>query len=382
MTTELSLNSSQQIANKNEISMDDLKQLVVSSKTKQPTDAEMYVFKRLCETLGANPFIRDIHIVKYDANSPASFITGKDYFTKVARRQGASWEAGVMLIRNQQLIKELGSFKLPSDQLVGGWADVHTVDGKTFPIQVLLSEYDSNQSTWKKLQLTMIRKVALVQALREAYPEQFGGTYDSSEMQSVIDEKSKGDVDIIAAVDTNASPFEPSPTVNYAKELGATVTDVKPDITTTTVQSEPVITNAVPQILTMPEMPDSILCPMHNAQAELKEGKYGFYYSHAEPEAPKGWCNCSYDKPKALCQTEWLKAISETWGEQKAEEVKANRNGQNVGWWMAQLAGPGAESEITDTCIICDAKGEILVDDGTYTCIEHEEEFKGISNDS
>ena len=188
----------------------------MSSKTKQPTDAEMYVFKRLCETLGANPFIRDIHIVKYDTNSPASFITGKDYFTKVARRQGASWEAGVMLIRNQQLIKELGSFKLPSDQLVGGWADVHTVDGKTFPIQVLLSEYDSYQSTWKKLQLTMIRKVALVQALREAYPEQFGGTYDSSEMQSVIDEKSKEDVDIIAAVDTNAQPFEPSSTVNYA----------------------------------------------------------------------------------------------------------------------------------------------------------------------
>ena len=35
---------------------------------------------------------------------------------------------------------------------------------------------------WAKMPGTMIRKVAMVHALREAFPEDFGGMYDSSEM--------------------------------------------------------------------------------------------------------------------------------------------------------------------------------------------------------
>ena len=46
-------------------------------------------------------------------------------------------------------------------------------------------------SNWQKMPATMIRKVALVQALREAIPEEFGGLYSPEEMpidDSVLDD--------------------------------------------------------------------------------------------------------------------------------------------------------------------------------------------------
>lgn len=48
--------------------------------------------------------------------------------------------------------------------------------------EVSLDEYDQHRSLWRTKPATMIRKVALVQALREAYPGAYGGIYDSDEM--------------------------------------------------------------------------------------------------------------------------------------------------------------------------------------------------------
>ena len=193
----------EEISKRSEINMNDLKQLVVSTKSAQPTDAEMYVFKRLCESLNANPFLKDIHLVKYSKDSPASFITGKDFFTKVARSQGATWNAGTIVLRNNKVTKEIGSFTIQGDVLVGGWAEVQTKDG-TFSHQVSFDEYNNNQSTWKKMPHTMIRKVALVQTLREVFPDRFAGVYDSAEMQQAVE-----GLDIVAATDPDMPTPEP-----------------------------------------------------------------------------------------------------------------------------------------------------------------------------
>ena len=45
-----------------------------------------------------------------------------------------------------------------------------------------LTEYDTGKSLWKGKKATMIRKVALVHALREAFPSTFGSLYDESEV--------------------------------------------------------------------------------------------------------------------------------------------------------------------------------------------------------
>ena len=72
---------------------------------------------------------------------------------------------------------------LPGEQCIGGWAEVHDKRwGTPVRAEVAMEEYNSHRSLWKSKPLTMIRKVALVQALREAYPDRFAGTYDAAEM--------------------------------------------------------------------------------------------------------------------------------------------------------------------------------------------------------
>ena len=184
MTTEIANKDESLIQKKEIFGLNDLRNLLISQNTHQPTDAEMYVFKKLCEDSGANPFLRDIHVVKYGANSPASFIFGKDYFTKVARAQNAIWDCGILVVRQGEATetKLVGTFMLPTDTLVGGWCDVHTKDG-TIPTTVLLEDFDTGKSLWSKMPGTMIEKCAIVKALRMAFPEKLAGAYAAEEME-------------------------------------------------------------------------------------------------------------------------------------------------------------------------------------------------------
>ena len=58
-----------------------------------------------------------------------------------------------------------------------------------FPIrsEVSLEEYSKSQATWKQMPCVMVRKCAMVTALREAFPEDLQGLYDSCEMKNVPD---------------------------------------------------------------------------------------------------------------------------------------------------------------------------------------------------
>ena len=184
MTTDIAKQDESIVQRKETFGLNDLRNLLISQNTHQPTDAEMYVFKKLCEDSGANPFLRDIHVVKYGANSPASFIFGKDYFTKVARAQNAIWDCGILVVRQGEATetKLVGTFMLPTDTLVGGWCDVHTKDG-TIPTTVLLEDFNTGKSLWSKMPGTMIEKCAIVKALRMAFPEKLAGAYAAEEME-------------------------------------------------------------------------------------------------------------------------------------------------------------------------------------------------------
>ena len=366
----------EEISKRPEINMNDLKQLVVSTKSAQPTDAEMYVFKRLCESLNANPFLKDIHLVKYSKDSPASFITGKDFFTKVARSQGATWNAGTIVLRNNKVTKEVGSFTVQGDVLVGGWAEVQTKDG-TFSHQVSFDEYNNNQSTWKKMPHTMIRKVALVQTLREVFPDRFAGVYDSAEMQQPVE-----GLDIVAATDPDMPTPEPeiievpsTPLVDYAQEQGAVVQEVRE---VEPVEFKPNVVTATPAIVT--EIPDSIICPRHDATMSKRDGKYGEYYSHSEPTSNSGWCNVSVEGVSQFFQQGAVDKIKVTHGEEAAiivqQDSQADSDSKNITWWLNRMANPVGEPEL---CIKCEAMGEVEISAGVYACIEHEQEMRDVS---
>ena len=156
------------------------------------TDQEAYVFLRICKARGLNPFVGEVHLIKYKEGEPASIVVGKDAFTKRAEEHPAfdGFEAGIIVRDKDGKIEHReGSAVYPDETLVGGWAKVQRKD-RSIPFynEVTLSEYTQYkkngevQRFWREKPATMIRKVALVQSLREAFPSDLGGLYDQSEM--------------------------------------------------------------------------------------------------------------------------------------------------------------------------------------------------------
>ena len=119
-------------------------------------------------------------------NSPANIVVGKDVFVKRAYRNPRfeGMKAGIVTIdKDGNMIEREGALKGINEKLIGGWCEVYVKDMK-FPIKstVSMEEYSKGQSTWKQMPCVMIRKCAMVTALREAFPEDLQGLYDASEM--------------------------------------------------------------------------------------------------------------------------------------------------------------------------------------------------------
>lgn len=157
------------------------------------TDGEVMMFMSLCKFQGLNPFLREAYLIKY-GNSAATIVTGKDAFLKRARNNPdfEGYRAGVIVISKDGEIKETEGFCPPEHTIVGGWAEVYVKSWK-FPLKVEVdfAEYVGRKSDgsvtamWQTKKATMIRKTALVQALREAFPAQFNGMYSEEEMNNV-----------------------------------------------------------------------------------------------------------------------------------------------------------------------------------------------------
>lgn len=155
------------------------------------TDQEVVMFINLCKYQHLNPFLNEAYIVKFGSR-PAQLITSKEAFMKraEANEHFRGSKAGVIVVRNNEIIYSQGAFALPSDTIVGGWAEVKR-DDREEPIHIEISfeEFNKKQATWKDMPANMIRKTALVNALREAFPDSLGSLYtedDKSEAASVV----------------------------------------------------------------------------------------------------------------------------------------------------------------------------------------------------
>jgi phage recombination protein Bet len=170
-----------------EITMDDIRNYICP----EATEKEAYMFLKLCQSRNLNPFANEAYLIKYPGSREATTVVGKDAFTRRAEEhpQFDGFEAGIILQYNDTIEKRMGTFKLPEETIVGGWAKVYRKD-RVVPYvnEVTYSEYEGKKKDgtvtkmWKTKPGTMIRKVALVQSLREAFPSEFGGCYDSCEM--------------------------------------------------------------------------------------------------------------------------------------------------------------------------------------------------------
>lgn len=184
------------------------------------TDQEVMMFLALCRYQHLNPFLREAYLIKYGSNDPATIVTGKDVFTKRANAAPdyAGKQAGVVVLAESgEIIEREGSMVLPKETLVGGWAKVF-IKGHETPeyISVGIDEYIGRKkdgtvnSQWSKKPGTMIRKVAVVQALREAFPDRFQGMYAQEEMHEVSDIRLDTQEVVAREIEQNANsvPFE------------------------------------------------------------------------------------------------------------------------------------------------------------------------------
>ena len=149
------------------------------------TDFEIFQFVQLCRLQRLNPFTGDAYLIKYGKGNPASFVVGKATFTQRAEAHSEfdGLESGIVVQRGETIEMLDGTLYYPGDVILGGWAQVYRKDRRV-PLKkmVTFTEYDTGRSLWKSKPGTMIEKVAIVQALREAFPTSFAGLYDSSEM--------------------------------------------------------------------------------------------------------------------------------------------------------------------------------------------------------
>ena len=163
------------------------------------SDQEVVMFMGMCKAQHLNPFNREAYLIKYGSNSPATMITGKDVFLKRAQKNPSfdGLQCGIIVMENEtgNIVEREGTFFLDEEEkLVGGWAKVY-IKGFQIPFyeSVKLTEYIGKKRTgeiteqWQKRPATMIRKVALVHALKEAFPDELGGLYAQEEMGDAAD---------------------------------------------------------------------------------------------------------------------------------------------------------------------------------------------------
>lgn len=174
------------------------------------TDQELVQFISVCKFNKLNPFLNEAYLIKFKSargDGNAQMIVSKEALFKRAEacEQYDGIEAGIIVLRGDNVVELEGCFRQAKDVLLGGWAKVYRKDRRVPTVsKVNLSEYDKGNSIWNEKKATMISKIAKVQALREAFPSQLGAMY-AKEETSALEQHAKQVKDVdCEEVDTNA----------------------------------------------------------------------------------------------------------------------------------------------------------------------------------
>lgn len=164
---------------------------LVSGDPDRVTEPEVMMFLNLCRFQHLNPFLREAYLIKY-GDKPAQMVVGKDVHLKRAMKDPRfrGMQAGVILATKDGKVTEReGAAYIPGvETLIGGWCRVY-IDGWQNPFYsaAAYNEYvqlknGQPNKMWASKPGTMIRKVAVAQALREAFPEANSQLYAPEEM--------------------------------------------------------------------------------------------------------------------------------------------------------------------------------------------------------
>lgn len=205
---------------------------ILTGNTQVP-DKDIMSFMAKCKARKLNPFAGDAYMTAYkdqQGRISTSVIVSKDYFVRTATQQPTfdGMKAGIVAkTQDGELVYREGALLLPDEQIVGGWAEVYDKE-RSHPMrsEVSFGEYNTGKSTWRQKPATMIRKVALVQALRETYPASYGGIYDADEMPEPAVDVTPPEPEPIE-VEADVQPTEVAPEPEIVAESDLASEDIK-----------------------------------------------------------------------------------------------------------------------------------------------------------
>lgn len=163
------------------------------------TGEEAVNFIKLCQYAQLNPFLNEAYLVKFNG-SPAQMITSKEAFMKRAENNPAfnGLKAGIIVDKDGEMVKRDGALRTKKEEIIGAWCEVFRTDRENSTyVEISYDEFSKTQATWKQQPANMIRKVAVVNALREAFPNSLGAMYteDDKSPQDVMRQAEKADED-------------------------------------------------------------------------------------------------------------------------------------------------------------------------------------------
>lgn len=194
------------------ITADDVKKFF--DKENKCSSTEVALFIKICQMNNLNPFKREVHLVKYGSN-PMSIVTGYEVYLKRAEDS-----------------KNWGGFKCWTEGSVAkddlkACIEIYRKDwDKPLYHEVHYSEYVGRKSDgsitkfWREKPITMLKKVAISQGFRFAFPEDLGGLpYTSDEMSNVDGSLLSNEPVGKPIVDEPRSKSEKTATVNLDKAV-------------------------------------------------------------------------------------------------------------------------------------------------------------------
>ena len=136
------------------------------------SDNEVALGLAIVKSLNLNPFLREVHFIKYSQKDKMAIVVGYEVYLKRAERTGKlnGWTAGINAAENYAWVKIFRK----------DWAE-------PFEWTVDLSEFNKKQSTWNQIPSFMGRKVAIAQGFRLCFPDELGGLPYTEEEHQVYD---------------------------------------------------------------------------------------------------------------------------------------------------------------------------------------------------
>jgi len=166
-----------------------------------------------------DPFKREIHAIPYkdrDGKTTLSVVTGYEVYLKRAERSGKLDGWRVWTEGQGEALKAIVEIRRKD------WTE---------PLrhEVIFKEYNLGRSLWISKPVTMIKKVAIAQGFRLAFPEELGGipyTADEIDTEPIKTEAPIEEAEVVGEVSSEgsdqpppASSVTPEYSANYLKEI-------------------------------------------------------------------------------------------------------------------------------------------------------------------